>query len=81
MGSLLGTPKPRLPSAPAVAAPSQAPEPSAPPAPDEEELARKRRMEALARRQRGRAALIATSRRGVLQPSGTIAQRKSLLGE
>lgn len=60
-----------------------APEPPAPPPPpaipDSEVEARRNRQEAIDRNRRGRAGMIATSERGVLNPVGGNAKR--LLGE
>jgi len=52
-----------------------------PPLPDPGEEDRKRRLEALNRRRRGRAGTIVTSARGLLRLSDEAPRRKSLLGE
>ncbi len=62
-------------------APSPAPLPSAPPAESDDEIERKRRVELLARRRRGRADTVATSLKGLLRLAADAPQRKSLLGE
>ncbi len=62
-------------------APAPAPLPPAPPAEDGEETERKRRIEMLARRRRGRAETVATSLKGLLRLAADAPQRKSLLGE
>lgn len=82
MGSLFRPPLPA--SAPPPPVPAAAPSPSAPttePAVGVEDGERRRRLEALARRQRGLTGTIATSPRGLLLLSDTALQRKSLLGE
>jgi len=56
-------------------APKPAPETTA------EDDERKRRLEAIARKRRGRLGLIATSPRGLLQENPFVVTRKSLLGE
>jgi hypothetical protein len=67
-----------LPTAP----PPPSPPPAAPPAAaDIDEAERRRRLDAVARRQRGLASMIATSPRGLLLLSDNGLQRKSLLGE
>lgn len=48
---------------------------------DSDEEERQRRLEALARRKRGRFATIATSSRGLLTSADALPQRKHLLGE
>jgi hypothetical protein len=64
-------------------APSAPPAPPPPPPmPDASEEARKLRLDNIARDRRGRAGMIVTSDRGVLDPAGaTPAAGKSLLGE
>ncbi len=62
-------------------APAPAPHLPAPPAEDGEETERKRRIEMLARRRRGRAETVATSLKGLLRLAADAPQRKSLLGE
>ncbi len=66
------------PSAPASA---PAPLPPAPPTEDSDEIERKRRLELLARRRRGRAETVATSLKGLLRLAADAPRRKSLLGE
>jgi len=63
-------------SPPSVPAP-----PPLPAAADPEEEARKKRIEEIDRRRRGRSGTIATSSRGLLSLSDNLPQRKSLLGE
>ena len=58
-----------------------APLPPAPPLDDSEEIDRRRRLELLARRRRGRAETVATSLKGLLRLAADAPQRKSLLGE
>jgi len=65
MGGIFSAPKP----------PPPAPETTA------EDDERKRRLEAIARKRRGRLGLIATSPRGLLQENPFVVTRKSLLGE
>lgn len=79
MGSLFRAPSPP-PSPPPVVT---AEPPAVPPArrPDREALERKRRLEEIARRQRGRASTVLTSPRGLLLLSDNAPQRRSLLGE
>jgi hypothetical protein len=79
MGSLFRSPSPALP-APSPAAPPSA-QSAAPPAADIDEIERRRRLDAIARRQRGLASTVATSPRGLLLLSDNGLQRKSLLGE
>jgi len=64
-------------------APKPPPPPPPPPAPETtaEDDERKRRLEAIARKRRGRLGLIATSPRGLLQENPFVVTRKSLLGE
>lgn len=72
MGSLFSPPRPpALPPLPPAAAPT--------PSPDE--LERRRRLDAVARRQRGRQGTIVTTPRGLLRLSADLPARKSLLGE
>ncbi len=80
MGSLFRPPSP----AAAPVAVAAAPPPVAPavqPAVDAEDAERRKRLEAIARRQRGLASTITTSSRGLLVLNETLPQRKSLLGE
>ena len=51
------------------------------PAADTDDTDRRKRLEAIARRQRGLAGTVATSPRGLLLLSDNTLQRKSLLGE
>lgn len=62
-------------------APKPPPLPPPPPPPDPAEEERQRRLETIERRRRGRAGLIATSARGLLEGALGPAVRKSLLGE
>ena len=62
-------------------APAPAPLPPAPPLDDSEEIDRRRRLELLARRRRGRAETVATSLNGLLRLAADAPQRNSLLGE
>jgi len=62
-------------------APKPPPIPTPPPLPDPEEEDRKRRIDSLERRRRGRAGTIATSARGLLRLGDDVPRRKSLLGE
>lgn len=57
--------------------------PPLPPAPDPEVDARKLRLDNIARNRRGRAGMVATSERGVLEPANSVTgpPRKTLLGE
>ena len=83
MGSLFRSPSPALPTplpAASLTALTAAP-PAAPPAADTDEIERRKRLDAIARRQRGLASTIATSPRGLLLLSDNGLQRKSLLGE
>ena len=83
MGSLFRSPSPALPS-PSLPTAAAAPPPaiSAPaPAADIDEIERRKRLDAIARRQRGLASTIVTSPRGLLLLSDNGLQRKSLLGE
>jgi hypothetical protein len=82
MGSLFRSPSPSPAPAPPPlpAAPLPAP-PAAPPAADVDGIERRKRLDAIARRQRGLASTIATSPRGLLLLSDNRLQRKSLLGE
>jgi type IV secretory pathway VirB10-like protein len=61
------------------------PKPPAPPPPppvtDPDEEDRKRRLEMIERRRRGRAGMIRTSTRGVLNETNTASNAKTLLGE
>jgi len=68
MGGLFSAPSPPAPM-------------SLPQAPDPEIEARKKRLEEIDRRRRGRTGTIATSPRGLLGLSDNAAKRKSLLGE
>lgn len=71
MASMFGSPAPAAPLAP-------------PPLPVQSDIdgeERQRRLEALARRKRGRFATIATSSRGLLTSPDALPQRKFLLGE
>ena len=82
MGSLFRPPSPvsappPLPTAP----PPSSPPPAAPPPADIDDVERRRRLDAIARRQRGLASIVATSPRGLLLLSDNGLQRKSLLGE
>lgn len=63
------------PSASAPSLPTPAPEP------DLEEVDRKKRLDALARKRRGLAGTVTTSPRGLLALSDWAPKRKSLLGE
>jgi len=63
------------PSASAPSLPIPAPEP------DPEEVDRKKRLDALARKRRGLAGTVTTSPRGLLALSDWAPKRKSLLGE
>lgn len=69
MGAIFGAPKP------------PAPPPPPEPAVDPDVEARQRRMEEIDRRRRGRAGTIATSSRGLLQPSDGASSAKTLFGE
>lgn len=83
MGSFFRSPSPALPS-PSLPAAAAAPAPAAPvapPAADIDEIERRKRLDAIARRQRGLASTVATSPRGLLLLSTNDLQRKSLLGE
>ena len=62
-------------------APAPAPLPPPPPLDDSEEIERRRRLESLARRRRGRPETVATSLKGLLRLAADMPQRKSLLGE
>ena len=62
---------------PETASPAASP----PSLPDPAEEEKKRRLEALGRRRRGRSGTIATSARGLLELSDNTSRRKSLLGE
>jgi hypothetical protein len=63
-------------------APKPPPPPPPPPSlPDPAEEEKKRCLEALGRRRRGRSGTIATSARGLLELSDNTSRRKSLLGE
>lgn len=68
MGGLFSAPSPPAPL-------------SLPAAPDPEIEARKKRLEEIERRRRGRTGTIATSSRGLLGLSDNAPRRKSLLGE
>ena len=83
MGSLFRSPSPALPTPSPAAPPSAAPvaPTAAPPAADIEGIERRKRLDAIARRQRGLASTVATSPRGLLLLSDNGLQRKSLLGE
>lgn len=62
-------------------APKAPPPPPLPTEADGDEDERKRRLEALDRKRRGRAGLIATSPRGLLSNAGGQSTGKTLLGE
>ncbi|NQU58165.1 MAG: hypothetical protein HQ513_13090 [Rhodospirillales bacterium] len=62
-------------------APSPPAQMSLPEAPDPEIEARKKRLEEIERRRRGRSGTITTSPRGLLGLSDNAPKRKSLLGE
>jgi hypothetical protein len=83
MGKLFRSPSPALPSTPLPAAAAAAPPvpPAATPAADTDAIERRKRLDAIARRQRGLASTVATSPRGLLLLSTNELQRKSLLGE
>ncbi len=83
MGSLFRPPPPVSVPLPVAAAPPPSPPsvPAAEPAVSAEDVERRRRLDALARRQRGLAGTMATSPRGLLLLSDNTLQRKSLLGE
>jgi len=70
MGGFLPSPSPSAPSLPPPA-----------PEPDLEEVERKSRLDALARKRRGLAGTVTTSSRGLLALSDWAPKRKSLLGE
>jgi hypothetical protein len=80
MGSMFRPPSPASLPPPLPAAPPPGP-PGVQPASDIDGIERRKRLEALARRQRGLAGTVATSPRGLLLLSDTALQRKSLLGE
>ena len=80
MGSLFSAPSPASAPPPLPVAPPPSP-PSAQPAADIDGIERRRRLETIARRQRGLASTVATSPRGLLLLSEQALQRKSLLGE
>jgi hypothetical protein len=80
MGSMFRPPSPASAPPPLPAAPPPG-LPAVQPAADIDGIERRKRLEALARRQRGLAGTVATSPRGLLLLSDTTLQRKSLLGE
>lgn len=80
MGSLFRAPSPASAPPPLPVAPPPNP-PGAQPTADIDGIERRRRLEAIARRQRGLAGTVATSPRGLLLLSENTLQRKSLLGE
>jgi hypothetical protein len=80
MGSMFRPPSPASAPPPLPAAPPPG-LPAVQPAADIDGIERRKRLEALARRQRGLAGTVATSPRGLLLLSDTALQRKSLLGE
>jgi hypothetical protein len=81
MGSLFRPPSPVSAPPPLPAAPPPSASPAAPPAADIDGIERRKRLDAIARRQRGLASTVATSPRGLLLLSDNGLQRKSLLGE
>lgn len=81
MGSLIRPPAPQSAPPPVpIAAPAPIP-PVAEATVNVEDTERRKRLETLARRQKGLAGTIATSPRGLLLLSDTTLQRKSLLGQ
>jgi hypothetical protein len=80
MGSMFRPPSPASAPPPLPAAPPPG-LPAVQPAADIDGIERRKRLEALARRQRGLAGTVATSPRGLLLLRDTALQRKSLLGE
>ena len=80
MGSLFRAPSPASAPPPLPVAPPPSQPATQPPA-DIDGIERRKRLEAIARRQRGLAGTVATSPRGLLLVSQDTLQRKSLLGE
>ncbi|WP_439549261.1 hypothetical protein [Falsiroseomonas sp.] len=82
MGGLIRAPKPKAPAVDSTAANVQAQaDANAAAAANADTAAREARQKALDRARRGLAGTVATSPRGVLDPTPAFAARKSLLGE